>query len=432
MKKIALITLGLIVSVATFGQQKPNYGATPADSVTCIESLIYKDYLTSDKALALELWRTAYRVCPGSQKTLYINGSKIYRGLFAAEKDEAKKALLVDTLLSIYDQRIEYFGQRGVVLGQKGQMMLKYTPKEYEKIFNTLNEAMTLTGNKTQAGVLVGMMYNMVNMEKKGLKTKAEVVEMYAKTLAICAANKNNAKGAEKYASAEKKINGVVGAYLNCDVLVPLAEKDFEANKENVDWLRRTMVLLKRKKCMKETIYATVAETYIVIEPTAAGYDGLGKLAQFNKQYAKAVGFFKKAIEMGETNDEKAEYNMSIAETYLSSRQYSSAKTYALKAAGLKSGWGEPYILIGDAYLSSSKTCDDGKLGKFGVFWAAVDKYAKAKSVDASVAGKANKKIAKASSYYPVTKDVFFYGKAKGDPYKVGCWINENTKIRTK
>ena len=431
MKTTLLIISGVLLSITSFAQ-KPNYGATPEDSVKCIESLIYKDYITNEPKLAMELWRVAYRVCPASQKSLYINGSKLYQGLIAKEEDAAKKKLLIDTMFSIYNQRIEVFGQKGYVLGLKGQIMLKYTSKEYEKIYNTLTEAIELKGNKTQPGALVAMMYNMVNWEKKGGKTAEEVVEKYSQTMAICAANKDNPKTAKKYERAEKQISGVTASYLDCEVLVSLAEKNFETNKTDVAWLKRMVVLLKRKKCYEAPVFAKVAEAYFKLEPSASGADGMGKIFWKNKEYDKAVGFFKQAVEMAETDDEKAEYHFSIAETYLSSRQYASARTYALKAAGLKSGWGAPYILIGDAYLSSSSSCDDGELGKWGAFWAAVDKYQKAKAVDGSIAEEAKKKIAKASAYYPLTKDVFFYGKAKGDTYVVGCWINETTSVRTK
>jgi len=79
MKKAAVIILLAILSLTTFAQkQKPNYGATPEDSLECIQSLIYKDYMKNDKKLALELWRKAIKVCPASQKSLYINGSKLY------------------------------------------------------------------------------------------------------------------------------------------------------------------------------------------------------------------------------------------------------------------------------------------------------------------------------------------------------------------
>ena len=59
MKKLAFITLGIILSFNAFSQGK--YGETPEDSVKCIENLIYVDYMKNDPKLALELWRVAYR-----------------------------------------------------------------------------------------------------------------------------------------------------------------------------------------------------------------------------------------------------------------------------------------------------------------------------------------------------------------------------------
>ena len=432
MKKLALILIGLTVSLTTFAQGK--YGATPEDSVTCVESLIYKDYMKSDPKLALELWRVAYRVCPQSQKTLYINGVKLYEGL-AKKASKAKnnelKELYLDTMFSIYDQRIEVFGQEGFVKGYKGQSMLVHRPKEKQKIYDLLKEATSITKNKTQAGTLVAYMFATINMEKAGKLTKEEVVGVFEETGVICAANASG-KHAEKYAKAQTKIQNVSSPYLSCDVLVPLAEKNFEANKADVDWLRRTVKLLKAKKCYEAPIFSKVAEEYFKLEPSAEGAEGMGKLFLGKKDYAKAIEFFKKAAEMAETNEEKAQYNLSIAEAHLYAKSYSSARTYANKAIALKSGWGEPYMVIGDAYMYSASACDDKELGRYGAYWAAVDKYQKAKAVDGSVAADANKKIARASANYPVTKDLFFYSKKAGDSYTVKCWINETTTVRSK
>lgn len=425
MKKIATILLGILIAYNVNAQGK--YGATPEDSITCINNLIYKDYLKSDPKLALSMWKVAYKVCPGSQKSLYINGASMYKSLADKEKDEAKKEAYLDTMFAIYDQRIEYFGQRGYVLGYKGQMMLVYRGKEYEKTFNILNESVELLGAKSQAGTLVALMYAAANKEKNELMTKAELVELYGKIMDLTSANTDN-----DYRDAEEKINAVAAPYLDCEVLVPLAEKGFEANKTNKDWLKRMVTLLKRKKCYDADIFASVAQAYFEIEPSASGADGMGRIFWKNKDYAKAIEFFQKAVDMAETDDEKADFYLSIAETYLSKGDNASAKSYALKAIGARSGWGEPYILIGDAYLYGAASCDDGKLGKFGAYWAAYDKYQKAKSVDGEAASEANKKMAAVSARFPETKDVFFYNQKNGDAYKVECWINENTTVKTK
>lgn len=432
MKKTIIILAALIISITTFAQGK--YGASPEDSIACIESLIYKDYLKSEPKLAHELWRKAYKTCPQSQKTLYTNGVKIYKALAKKEKDAALKKAYLDTMFSIFDQRIEYFNERCKVLGMKGQSMLS-TKQDKEKTFETLNESIELCGDKTQSGTLVAMMFTIINLEKAGKRTKEDVVNMFEKTSAICAANKGG-KRSERYAKAAEKIQNVTAPYLDCTVLVPLADKNFEANKANLDWLRTTMRLLKKNKCYKEevgaVIFGKVAEAYFPLEPSANGAAGIATLYLGKKDYPKAIEFFQKAIDMSETDEEKAEYTLSIAKSHSYKKSYSQARTFAKKAADLKKGWGEPFILIGDCYAQSSKTCDDGELGRYGAYWAAVDKYRKAKAVDASLASVVNKKIASISSRYPATKDVFFYGKKSGDSYTAACWINEATTIKTK
>ncbi len=422
------------MSLGSFAQEE-KYGNTPEEIQTCKEALsVYRENMKIDPALALQYWRVAYKTCPQSQKSLYINGVKLYNNLAKKEKDAAVKKAYIDTMFSIFDQRIELFGQKGMVLGLKGQKMLS-TKQDKELTFNTLNEAFELTGDKTQSGTLVATMFAIINLEKKGLKTKEEVVGMFEKTVAVCAVNKDG-KNAERYAKASSKINNVTSPYLDCTVLVPLAAKNFEANKENVDWLRTTMTLLGKNKCYDTekgaVVYGKVAESFFALEPSATGAAGIATIYLSKKDYGKAIEFFQKAVDMAETDDEKADFTLSIAKAHSYKKSYSNARTFALKAAALKSGWGEPYILIGDCYAQSYGTCDDGELGRYGVYWAAVDKYRKAKAVDASVAGVANKKIASISSRYPATKDVFFYGKKSGDSYTVGCWINESTTIKTK
>ena len=119
-----------------------------------------------------------------------------------------------------------------------------------------------------------------------------------------------------------------------------------------------------------------------------------------------------------------------IAESYRGLNNYPSSRTYALKAASIDPTDGEPYIMIGDLYAASAADCGDNVLTKRVAYWAAVDKYYKAKSVDPTIAEIADKRIASYSVYFPPIEDIFFYGYHEGDSYTVECWINETTKIR--
>ncbi len=120
-----------------------------------------------------------------------------------------------------------------------------------------------------------------------------------------------------------------------------------------------------------------------------------------------------------------------MANVYFQVKQYSTARSHCYNAIKLRSNDGKPYILIGDMYVATSKSCGDNDLTKSVAYWVAVDKYKKAKSVDSSVADAANSKIRTYSQYFPATETIFFYDLKKGDSYKVECWINETTTVRT-
>ena len=109
----------------------------------------------------------------------------------------------------------------------------------------------------------------------------------------------------------------------------------------------------------------------------------------------------------------------------------SKAKKYALEAINYRPNWGDPYILIGDTYVTG-KNCFNDDFEKTTIYWAAVDKFIKAKSVDTTVAEKANGRIQTYSLYFPDVETTFFYSLKEGDPYTVGCWINEKTTVRSR
>ena len=108
------------------------------------------------------------------------------------------------------------------------------------------------------------------------------------------------------------------------------------------------------------------------------------------------------------------------------------ARSQALNAIEKMPSWGAPYILIGNLYASSSNVCGDNEFEKTTVFWAAVDKFQQAISVDPEVNGEGTELVQKYSRYFPNVEDAFFNGLEEGQNYNVGCWINENTTVRTR
>lgn len=136
------------------------------------------------------------------------------------------------------------------------------------------------------------------------------------------------------------------------------------------------------------------------------------------------------AAELFTNPNDKIKALYAVAGIYTSNRNYPQARATANKILQLNPNEGKAYILIGDLYAMSANLCEVDDMGGKTVFWAAIDKYLKAKAVDNSVEQQANEKISQYSRYYPPSSDLFFRDLQEGTSYTVGCWINETTTIR--
>ena len=112
-------------------------------------------------------------------------------------------------------------------------------------------------------------------------------------------------------------------------------------------------------------------------------------------------------------------------------KNYEQGRVYARKAYELDKTDGEPFIIIGQLYAASAKDCGTGNFYSKTAYWAAVDQFEKAKSVDPSIAGKANELINAYVHYFPTIEDIFFNGFEEGQEFTLeNCWIKETTKVR--
>ena len=84
---------------------------------------LYRDDIRFKKyASAKTLWKKAYYAAPGANGTAtyhFDDGIKIYDHLFKQERNETLKQSLVDTILSIYDKRLECFPDDGTIKARK-------------------------------------------------------------------------------------------------------------------------------------------------------------------------------------------------------------------------------------------------------------------------------------------------------------------------
>ncbi|MBU0764138.1 MAG: hypothetical protein KJ607_04810 [Bacteroidetes bacterium] len=457
-KRLWMIAGFLVFSFYTGAKNNPDNDKFGADSAKCVENLsLYKEFVKQKNYKdALPGWRAVFEMCPKSTRSIYSDGIKIYQYLILKEKDPAIQNKYVDTLMLIYDQRIQYFGNNkkypeGWILGRKGNDLYKYRNDNVEAAYKCLAGSVELMGVKSEMGILTPFMHNSIRMFDMGKHSAEKVVDDYV--LASDIVDQNLANLTEDTGPDEEEDSGtdagsskkdkllkvkenldnlfVTSKPATCETIVPIFKPKFEAKPDDVELIKKIVRLLNRQDCTEDPLFFNVSARLNELEPNPIASYALARMSRNQEKYAKAVEYYTKAVELETVDSLKAQYLIEMAAivgTKLGNP--AQGRTYALRAAELKKNWGIPYVLIGTFYGSSASSCGDNECIKKTVYWAAVDKLNYAKSIDPKVADEANKYINTFSLQFPGKEECFFYGIEEGQSYTVGCWINETTKAR--
>jgi len=432
MKTIKFILLaGVIFLSLPVSAQK--YGNTAEDSVDCITNIsLYSEfYKQQNYKDALKPWREVFLKCPMASENTFIRGTSIIKAAIEREKDAKIKEKLIDTLLMVWDKRIEYYGKEGLNLGRKGLDLMAYRPKEKEQIYNMFKKVIDISGNFAEPIVIYNYFMSTIEFVKAGKGDSSLIIDNYDICSDLIEKNiANDVKNKDEYDKVLQNIEVTVEPYTTCEKLITIYGKKFKQTPNNIALLKKITKILDKKKCTDDPLFFKATESLYKLEPTAETAYLMGKMCYTKKQYSKAAEYLTDAAEKITENSEKAKTYLLLADIYGNLNQFSTARTYAYKALDAKPNDGMPYIIIGDLYAQSAKSCGDNELTTKVAYWAAVDKYLQAKKVDASMTELANSRISSYSRAFPSDENIFFYGLKKGDSYKVGCWINETTTIR--
>ena len=441
-KLLLVFLIAAFSSLHTFGQTGAEEGSrfgSGQDSIRCLKNLsLYVEFFKQNNFEdAARPWSIVYNECPRATKNIYLHGEDMLTDAIENTDDQAKKTRLVDSLMRLYDKRIKYFNQKGFVLGKKGLDYIEYsenTIENFKKGYEWLGESIELRGNESSLAVLVVYLNTSSALFKNDELPGETMLENYSNTLEITEkqmAQSSNDSRIEKARETLDKIFDASGA-ATCENLIDLYKPRFEKNKDDKELINKIITMLEDSKCTDSDLYMQVNIRLNEIDPTAEHAHHLAQLYYEDKKIDKSIQYFKQAIKLQDDQEKKAGYYMQLASiAYEDLDDMPTARSYALKAAEFDTDNGRPYILIGRMYTESVEQCGSNDFEKKAVLWAAVDKFIKAKEVDPDIAEEANGYINSYRPRFPDKKTIFFQNYEMGDTYKVGCWINETTRVRT-
>jgi len=437
-RKVLFLVAVLCVSSLAFAQN------SECDADISVYREAFKQWdgkASSANPVMIQAWRRVFLNCPSYKERTLTDGTKIVNNaLIRSTKDEALKEKYIDTLVMVYETRIQYFpktkagNQVGNIKGRMGLDLMGF-PSRMEQAYNALKDAIDIDGNNSNYAFIDGLFATTINMVKAGKIDESMILDEYSRLMDIVEFNikKYTEEGNEKllnsYTATKGNLEASVQPYANCDDLVRIYQKKFDADPDNVELLHKIASTFAARNCDKTDLYLAVAVKLHKLNPSPESAYFIGKRYLIDQEYGKATNYLIEATKSADTKSAEQAYKY-LAQIMLKEGRWEQGRTYARKAIELDKTDGEPYMIIGYLYASSGKDCNVNPLHAKAVYWVAVDQFVKAKSVDPSMAAKANEMIRDYSKMFPTSEDAFFYNVFEGDTYQVECWINETTKAR--
>ena len=432
-KQFILLVILTFTAGISSAQESPCDNKWGTDSVETAKAVsMFNQYFQEKKYVeSFPYWYYLFNNAPCFNKRITFNGPFIIKKALREDQYKDRFDGLVDTIFLCYQKRIDLFGQEADVKALWANDLGKLVPSKRDSALFMFAESIAVTGNSTNYKVPGNYIYAAVKQHKKGKLELDSLIQILDRVSGII--DYNIAAGGsylEKWERSQESVTKLMLPYLDCDKIEELKEPQFEANKENITYLKSTINLLTKGGCEKtDFFYALSAQLYL-LEPNADAALTLAKAAKTRGEISKALGYYGEAA-TGLEGDKLYDIYIQMAALSIKKGGLAEGRSFARKALEINPNSGEAYILIGDAYASSVSSCSGSKLKGREVYWAAVDKYAMARSLDSTVQEKATKRINKYSAYFPDNETAFFEGITDGQSYTVGCWIGEATKVRT-
>jgi len=464
------LTLAILVFVAAqtgFGQCETWVGKptqTDAENAHSIyrQALKAKDYTT-----AFDNWQIAYKLAPaadGKRDYHYTDGIALYKHLLTKTTDEKLKTDYRNKIIQLYDQAIECYKSKaittrnatdeeakwriGYLYGRKASDMFYIINAPYADVLTALEKTIEYGGDKSEYIIFDPYARIIVYEFKEKRFPKEKAVDVFKKLQDIAEYNiSNNERLSEGYQQAKANMEGTFAEIekdiFDCQYFKEKLLPEYEENKEDGQTLKRVLATLKAQGCPDTDpdiikldaawkIYATTENARIQAEFEANNPAAGAKAAYDAGRYQEAITKYKQAIEAETENDIKATLMFAIASIeFRKLNLYSQARSTAYAAAKLKSGYGRPYLLIGDMYAKTARSCGDAFNQRLCIL-AAMDKYVQAKSVEPSLTGEANDKLSHFYGSVPDKSEAFMRGYAEGQTLNCGCWIDESVRLRVK
>lgn len=388
-------------------------------------SLFFEYHKNGDYVTAVPYGWKVIQLSPARFKTVYSKLAECYYN-FYQQADTTVRAAYADTMIMIYDTGIKNIPERNSALWlSRGYALTNYFQGRDLEAIESYEKALA-EDPKTDFAYFdqLGILYRNHMEENPSFKTKA--IDLYRGQRER---DPNNAVAVDRLKSLLS----------DPQELINLAEHDLKNDPENLEKIWNAA------QAYIEAEQYGGAENHLrkLVKKSAKNanyWNELAKVLQRGAKYKQSIDAYEEALKL---NPALKENLLNITICYRMMKNYTAAKSTALKAAQKERGWGRPYMEIGEIYKAAIEGCvretKGGDWAKLDiddklVYKLAQEAYTRAKNVDASLVNEANQRINELSTLVPTREDIFFHkGRIVNGRMRIGgdcySWIDEQVAV---
>jgi tetratricopeptide (TPR) repeat protein len=441
MKKI-LVLISVAVAALFAASSLSAQGKYGPDSTECIKYLSYytEYYKQKNYDSALPNWRNAYKYCPPTSRySLLSDGTTLLRRLITQNaKNPIYKDQLVDSLMTLYKQRVEFWPKYATAsLNNQALDMYNYMKDEPKKLYEGLTEVVTINKTNTKPNIFLFQLSTACDLYKDGLLDPEQVINTYENAVAVLSSitPKNEVEGR----MITKTIEDIESLFIasqvaSCENLIALFEPRFAAAPEDLNLAKNIVKMMTvTEGCTDNELFLNAVTIMYNMEPSHTSAYYLYKLYAGRNDVDNASKYMREAITFEESDtDTDAGYFYELATFLVKNGKTADAYKATTAAVELSDTYdAKCYYLMGTIW--GSTVCGGDEISKRAPYWVAVDYMQKAKNADPALAEDADRMIAQYRAYFPQTAEAFMYNITDGDPYTVSCnGMRASTTVRTQ
>ena len=445
MKAIKYFLVAAMAAVATsavaqdFSDPKyAKWGNTPEERK---ENILASSYLKEEVAnrnfnSAARYLQQLLATCPDASENIYANGVKLYKDRVNRAETLAEKKMFVDSILLLYDIRIQHFGnhpKRGKVylLERKAREYLTYKADDREGVAEAFETAIAA---QVEAGVVdpefVAIYFkNICDDYQNDIVDAMAVVNAYD---AHAQYFENLAPEQVQFKEQFEQCFGLSGA-ASCENIETIFSKKIADNPDDVKIVEQAFKLLYRAKCSSD-FFLEVGEKQYANQPSSEVAMALAQCFQDKKNFDKANQYLREALAVEENAAEREKLYVRIGILDMSMNNFSEAVEAFREAQSINPENAHAPFFLAQCYVNGAKGCSG--LAKDAIYWVAYDLIQKAlpllEEQDAERVDAANQLAAAYRGAFPTKEECFFNELADGSTFVVNCGFAQGVATRVR